>query len=51
MACEWLLQNPGEMVLGVEDFKGNVGTRVDSFKGVYGKKSNRQKKCREKKIA
>ena len=36
MASEWDLQNPGGVVLGMRDFNGHVGRRIDSFKGGYG---------------
>ena len=35
MACEWGLQNPCEMILGLGDFNGLVGGWVDGFKGVH----------------
>ena len=34
MASEWDLQNPSELVLGMGDFKGHVGRRIDDFEGV-----------------
>ena len=30
------LQNPGEVVLGMGDFNGHVGRRIDGFEGVHG---------------
>ena len=36
MAREWDLQNPGEIVLGMGDFNGHVGRRIDGFERVYG---------------
>ena len=36
MASEWDLQNPGEVVFGLGDFKGHVGRRIDGFEGVHG---------------
>ena len=36
MASEWDLQTPGELVLGLGDFNGHVGKRIDGFEGVYG---------------
>ena len=35
MASEWDLQNPSEVVLGMEDFNGQVGRRIDGFEGVH----------------
>ena len=35
MANEWDLQNPSEVVLGLGDFNGHVGGRVDGFEGVH----------------
>ena len=36
MESEWDLQNPGEVVLGLEDFNGHVGRRgIDDFEGVH----------------
>ena len=37
MACEWDLQNPGEMILGLGNFNGHVGRRTDGFEGVHGR--------------
>ena len=36
MAGEWDLQNPEEVVLGMRDFNGHVGRRIDGFDGVHG---------------
>ena len=36
MANEWDLQNPSEVVLGMGDFNGHVGRRIDGFEGVHG---------------
>ena len=36
MGSEWDLQNPGEVVLGMGDFNGHVGRRIDGFEGVQG---------------
>ena len=36
MASEWDLQNPDEVVLGLGDFNGHVGKRIDGFDGVHG---------------
>ena len=36
MASEWDLQNFGEVVLGLGDFNGYVGRRIDGFEGVRG---------------
>ena len=36
MASEWDLQIPGEVVLGLEDFNGHVGRRIDGFESVHG---------------
>ena len=30
------MQNPGEVVLGMGDFNGDVGKRIDGFKSVHG---------------
>ena len=30
------MQNPGEVVLGLGDFNGQVGRRIDGFEGVHG---------------
>ena len=35
-ASEWDLQNNGEVVLGLGDFNGHAGRRVDGFEGVHG---------------
>ena len=34
-ASEWDLQNPGETIVGLGDFNGRVGGRVDGFKDVH----------------
>ena len=31
MASEWDFQNPGEVILGLEDFNGHVEKRIDGF--------------------
>ena len=36
MASERDLQNPGKVILGVGDFNGHVGRRIDGLKGVHG---------------
>ena len=36
MASAWNLQNPGEVVLGMGDFNGHAGRRIDGFDGVHG---------------
>ena len=36
MASEWDLQNPSEVVLGMEDFNRHVGRRINGFEGVHG---------------
>ena len=36
MASEWNLQSPGEVILGLGDFNGYVGRRIDGFQGVHG---------------
>ena len=36
MSSEWGLQNPSEVVLGMRDFNGHVGIRIDGFEGVHG---------------
>ena len=36
MASEWDLQSPGQVVLGLGDFNGHVGRRIDGFEGVHG---------------
>ena len=36
MASEWDLQNPGEVVLGLGDFNGDIGRWIDGFEGVHG---------------
>ena len=36
MSYEWDLQNPGEMVLGLDDFNGHAGRRIVGFEGVHG---------------
>ena len=36
MAGEWVLQNPGKVVLGLGDFNGHVGGQIDGFEGVHG---------------
>ena len=35
MASEWDLRNPSEVVLGMGDFNGYVGRRIDGFEGVH----------------
>ena len=35
-ACEWDLQNPSEVILGMGDFNGHVGRRIDGFGSVHG---------------
>ena len=37
MASEWDLQNPSKVVLGLGDFNGHVGRRIDGFEGVHGR--------------
>ena len=32
MASEWDLQNPGEVVLGLGEFNGHVGRRIDGLR-------------------
>ena len=36
MGSEWDLKNPGKVVLGLGDFNGYVGRRIDGFEGVHG---------------
>ena len=36
MESEWGLQNPGKVVLGLEDFIGYVGRAIDGLEGVHG---------------
>ena len=36
IASEWDLQNPSEVVLGLGDFNGHVGKRIDCFENVHG---------------
>ena len=36
MASEWDLQHPGEVILGLGDFNGHVGRRIDGFESVHG---------------
>ena len=36
MASEWDFQGPSEVVLGMRDFNGHVGRRIDGFEGVHG---------------
>ena len=36
MASEWTLQNPEEVVLGLEDFNRRVGRQIDGFESVHG---------------
>ena len=36
MASGWYLQNPGGVVLGMWDFNGLVGRRINGFQGVHG---------------
>ena len=36
MASEWSLQNPVEVVLGLGNFNGHVGRRIDGFERVHG---------------
>ena len=36
MGSEWDFQNPGEVVLGLGDFNGHVGRRIDGFELVHG---------------
>ena len=36
VASEWDLQNPSEVVLGLGNFNGHVGRRIDGFDGVHG---------------
>ena len=36
MANEWGLQNPSEVILGIGDFNGHIGRRIDGFEGVHG---------------
>ena len=36
MACEWDIQNPDKMVLGLGDLNGHVGRLIKSFEGVHG---------------
>ena len=35
MASEWDLQSPGKVVLGLGNFNGHVGRRIDGFDGVH----------------
>ena len=34
-AREWDLQNPGEVILSLEDFNKHVGRRIDGFEGMH----------------
>ena len=36
MVSEWDLQNPSEVVLGLEDFDRHAGRWIDGFEGVHG---------------
>ncbi|XP_068684483.1 uncharacterized protein [Montipora foliosa] len=36
LRSEWDLHNMGELVLGMGDFNGHVGKRIEGFEGVYG---------------
>ena len=36
MASEWDSQNPGEVVLVLENFKGHAGRRINDFEGGHG---------------
>ena len=31
------MQNPSEVILGMGDFNGQVGRRIDGFEGVHGR--------------
>ena len=35
VACEWHLRSNTEMVLGLGDFDGHVGNRIDGFTGIH----------------
>ena len=43
MAREWDLQNLGELVLGLGDFNGHLGRRINGFEGVHGWQWNWQR--------
>lgn len=36
LSSEWDLQSVGELVLGMGDFNGHVGKRIDGYEGVHG---------------
>ena len=50
MASEWDLQNPGEVVLGVEDFIGHAGRRIDGFEGVHGRYGIGERNVEERRL-
>ena len=47
MAGEYELQNPSEVVFGLEDFNGHVGEEIEGFEGVHGGqvKEMRKEEC------
>ena len=50
MPCNWDLQNPGKIVLGLVDFNGHVVGQINDFDSVHGADRIGKRNVEERKI-